>query len=108
LSLSWSRPIQSISPYYTSKIHLNIIHPPGLFPSGFPINNLYAILFPHSFYMTHPFHSRLDHFDCTCWRIKVTKFLVMQTSPPYCHFVPLRSKYSPQHLVLKRSQSILP
>jgi hypothetical protein len=38
-------------PSHLSKIHLNIIHPPtswsssGLFPSGFPPNNLYAFLF---------------------------------------------------------------
>jgi hypothetical protein len=45
LSLSWARPIQSISPYRFSKIHLNIIRQlrlslSGLFPSGFPTKNL--------------------------------------------------------------------
>jgi hypothetical protein len=29
LSLSWARPIQSISPFHLTKIHLNIIHPPS-------------------------------------------------------------------------------
>jgi hypothetical protein len=26
------------------------------------------------------------------------KLLIMQFSPASCHFIPLRSKYSPQHL----------
>jgi hypothetical protein len=29
------------------------------------------------------------------------KLLIMQFSPTSCHFVSLRFKYSPQHLVLK-------
>jgi hypothetical protein len=48
--LSHIHPIHSI-PSYLSKIHFNIVHPPtsglpsGLFPSGLPINILYAFLF---------------------------------------------------------------
>jgi hypothetical protein len=48
-SLSWARSIQSI-PSHLSKIYSNIVHhlrlglPSGLFPSGFPINILYAFL----------------------------------------------------------------
>jgi hypothetical protein len=30
----------------------------------------------------------------------------MQFSPPFCHLTPLRSKYSPQHPVLKHLQSL--
>jgi hypothetical protein len=41
------------TPAYTSKIYFNIVHPlrlglpSGLFPSGFPTNTLYALLFSH-------------------------------------------------------------
>jgi hypothetical protein len=52
LSLSWSRPIQSTSPHPDSKRSILILStylclglPSGLFPSGFPTNNLYALLF---------------------------------------------------------------
>jgi len=31
--------------------------------------------------------------------------LIMQSSPAPCHYLPLRSKYSPQHHVLKHPQS---
>jgi hypothetical protein len=32
------------------------------------------------------------------------KLLIMQSSPASRHFLPLRSKYSPQHPVLKQPQ----
>jgi hypothetical protein len=48
-----SYPIQSTSPHPTSprsiltlSTHLRLGLPSGLFPSGFPTNNLYAFLFP--------------------------------------------------------------
>jgi hypothetical protein len=34
------------------------------------------------------------------------KLLIMQSSPASCHFLPLRSKYSPQHPVLRHHQSV--
>jgi hypothetical protein len=34
------------------------------------------------------------------------KLLVMQLSSTPCHLIPLRSKYSPQHPVLKHPQSM--
>jgi hypothetical protein len=33
------------------------------------------------------------------------KLLIMQFSPISCHFIPLRTKYSPQEPVLKHRQS---
>jgi hypothetical protein len=35
------------------------------------------------------------------------KFLIMQFSPTSCHFIPLWSKYSPQHPIFKHPQSTL-
>jgi len=34
------------------------------------------------------------------------KHLIMQTSPSSCYFLPLRSKYSPRHPVLKHLKSV--
>jgi hypothetical protein len=66
LFLSWARPIRSTLPHSTSprsililSIHLRLGLPSGFFPSGFPTNNLYASLFPHSCYMPCPSHPRL-------------------------------------------------
>jgi hypothetical protein len=36
------------------------------------------------------------------------KFLSMQFSPTSCHFITIRSKYSPQHSVLKHLRSTFP
>jgi hypothetical protein len=36
------------------------------------------------------------------------KLLIMQFSQTSCHFISLRSKYSPQHPVLKHPQSMFP
>jgi hypothetical protein len=45
-----------------------------------------------------------DHSNYTRRRVQVMKLLIMQFSPTSCHFIPLRSKYSPQHPVLKHPQ----
>jgi hypothetical protein len=37
-------------------------------------------------------------------RVQVMKLFIMQFSPTFCHFISLRSKYSPQHPVLKHPQ----
>jgi hypothetical protein len=56
----------------------------------------------HSCYMSCPSHPPLLYdFDNTWLRTQVLKLLVMQFSPPFCHFKPTRSIYSPQHHVLK-------
>jgi hypothetical protein len=39
-------------------------------------------------------------------RVQVMKLLIMQFSPISCHFISLRTKYSPQHPVLKHPQSM--
>jgi hypothetical protein len=117
LFLSLARPIQSISPHPTSprsililSTHLCLGLPSGLFPYGFPTNNLHAIpLLSHSCYMTRPSHPpRRDYSNYTWRRVQITKLLVMQFSPFSRHLFPLRSKYPPQHPVLKHPQYVLP
>jgi hypothetical protein len=58
----------------------------------------------YSWYMPCPSHPPwLDHSNYTWWRVQVMKLLIMQLSPTSCHFISLRSKYSP---VLKHPQSM--
>jgi hypothetical protein len=72
----------------------------GPFPSGFPTNILYAfLLFPAS-YMPRPSHPHCLYLSNYTWQsVQVMKLLIMQLSPPSCHFIPLRPKYSHQHPV---------
>jgi hypothetical protein len=50
---------------------------------------------------------RLDNSNITRRRIQIMKLLVMQFSPPSRLSIPLRSKYFPQHPVLKHPQFML-
>jgi len=69
--------------------HLNPGLPSGLSRSGFLLSScvLHAPWFPY-----HPNNIR--------WIVQVMKLLIMQSPPASCHFLPRRSKYSPQHPVL--------
>jgi hypothetical protein len=45
-----------------------------------------------------PFHPPWpDHSNYTWRRVQAMKLLIMQFSPTSCHFISLRSKYSPQY-----------
>jgi hypothetical protein len=46
----------------------------------------------------------LDHSNYTWRTVQVMKLLIMQFSPTSYHFIPLWSKYSPQHPALKHPQ----
>jgi hypothetical protein len=62
---------------------------------------------PHACYMIYPSHPLwLDHSNYTWRTIQVMKLLIMQFSPTSFYFTPLRSKYSPQHPVLKYPHSM--
>jgi hypothetical protein len=82
--------------------HLRLCLPSGLFPSGFFTKILYAYLSPNACYMPCPLHPPwLHQFSYTWLRVQVMKFFIVQLSPTSYHFSFLRSKYSPQHSVLK-------
>jgi hypothetical protein len=55
--------------------------------------------------MSQPFPV-FDHPSNIWWSLQVTKLLITQSSPASRHFLPLRSKYSPQHPVLRHAQSM--
>jgi hypothetical protein len=62
---------------------------------------------PHSCYMPRLSHPpRLDYSNYIWRRVEITKLPVMQFSPLSRHSIPLRSKYPPQHPVLKHPQSV--
>jgi hypothetical protein len=64
-------------------------------------------LLPHWCYMACPSYLlSLDHSNYTWWRLQVMKFLIMQFYPTSSHLISLRSKYSPQHPVLRHPQSM--
>jgi hypothetical protein len=108
-SLSWARSIQSIRPHHISlstifilSTHLRL----GLlvisFLLTFPPISCMHYSSTHSCYMPNESHPPwLDNSNYTLRRVQIMKPLIMQFSPNSCHFISLRSKYSPQHPVLK-------
>jgi hypothetical protein len=87
-------------------------HPPTFWlPHQYPIC---ISVFSHACYMPCPSHPTwLDHSNYVWWGVQVMKLLIMQFSPLSCHFVPVRTKYSPQHpvslaypLILKWRQQV--
>jgi hypothetical protein len=62
----------------------------------------------HACYMLHPSHPpSFDNSNNIWWRVQIMKLHIWQFSPASCHFIPLRSKYFPQHPVLKSFVSVL-
>jgi hypothetical protein len=105
-SLSWARPIQSTPPHPNSLRSILIISThqrlgllSGLFPSGFRTRPCMYSSSPRKFYKHFQFHLPwLDHSNYIWPRLRVMKLLITRFSPTFYHFIPLRSKYSPQHL----------
>jgi hypothetical protein len=111
-SLSHINPVHTISTYF-STIHFNIILPSMSMSS-------YCSL---SFWLSHQYPICNHFFPCVLhvlisssftwwpnynWRWEqVTKLLIMQLSPIFCHLTPLQPKYSAQHPVLKHLCSSL-
>jgi hypothetical protein len=102
-----------IAPFYFYKIHLILIFshlclPSGPFPSGFSTKMLYAFLFSLMLAtmpcLSHP--PSLNHSNYIWRTVQVMKLPIMQYSPTSYRFIPVRSKYSPQHPVHKPPKSM--
>ena len=113
LSLSWASPIQSTYPHPISwrsililSTHLRLGLPSGLFPSGFPTKTLYTPL-SSTIRATCPVHLiLLDFITSTILGVEYKSFgssLCNLLHSPVTSSHP-RSKYSPQHHVLKHPQ----
>lgn len=62
----------------------------------------------HACYLPHQSHpSWFDHRNNVRWRVKIVKLLLMLYSPASHHFLPLRSKDTPQCPVLKHPHSTI-
>jgi hypothetical protein len=67
---------------------------------------LYGFFISHACYTISPSHPRLFYDPYSMWRrVQVMRLLIMQSSPVSSHFLPLRSKYCPQHHVLRHPNS---
>jgi len=94
-----------ISTIFT-KIHSNIFFPstPRSSKWSLPLrfsDKIYVCIshLCHACYIPRQSHP-IGHSNNVWWSVQVTKLLIMQSSPASRHFLPLRSKYSPQHPVL--------
>jgi len=97
-SLSWARCIQCTTSVSLRSIlissHLCLGLPCDFFPSGF-LTKILSYLISHIHTIC---PSQLILLDLMTLFVK---FLIMHSSPTFCHLLPLRSKNSPEHLVLK-------
>jgi hypothetical protein len=84
--------------------------PSGLFPLGFPTENLPAVLIASRSTTWPSYLLLLDLITRNrpniWWRVQIFKLTMMQISPSSCHFLAVRSKYSGQHPVLRHLQSM--
>jgi hypothetical protein len=110
--LSQPNPVRPIDPYLP-KVHLNVILPPmprsSLWSLAFGLPNQNPVStspLPHACHMSLPSHPPwFNHPNNIRWRIQTVKFIIMQFSSRSV-FIPFRSKYPPQHSVLKNPQSV--
>jgi len=89
-------------PSYFRRIHSNIILPSTPFELSFPFTfsnqNIVRIHPSRACYTPRPSHPlSFYHPNNIRWGVQVMKLLITPSSPAFCHFLPLRSKYSPQH-----------
>jgi hypothetical protein len=100
----YPEPYQCSPHYPIVSTHLRLGLASGLFPSGFPMNNIHKFL--SSICATCPAYLILFDLiilsDSYTWRrVQIMKFVIMLISPTSYHFICPRSKYYPRHPVLK-------
>jgi hypothetical protein len=105
---SWTNPVDTTLSCL-STIELNVIQPTSSLSSYWsfpPIAYTYSAS-ARSCHVPCPSHCPwLDHTNYTWPRVQIKKLLVMKFSPHSHHFIPLQSKYLPEHPVLKHPQSM--
>jgi hypothetical protein len=104
-SLSWARLIQSMPP------HLILLRSILIFCHDWFFLALTFLLAPTPKSCMHSASSDARYIPCPShfnyiWRVQVMKLFVTQFSLSSYHFISLRSKYSPQHPVLKRPKPV--
>jgi len=106
--------LSKLNPVCTSpphSIHILSAHlcrsPKWPFPFRFSDQNFVHISHStHACYISRPSHPPwFDNPSNIWWSVQVIKLLIKMSSPGSRHFLPLRSKYSPQHPVLRHLQS---
>ena len=111
LSLSWASSIQSTPPYPTpwrstlllsSHRHLGL--PSGFFPSGFPTKHLYTPLLSPTLVTCLANLILIDLFNLTIFGEQYRSLSSLLCSFLHSPVIPLRTKYSPQHPILKHPQ----
>jgi len=78
-----------IFPFYFLKIYSNIIFPSAIRSSEWSLPSNFVLIshLSHECYMPRPpYPPWLDHTNNICWRVQVTKQLIMQSSPSSRHF----------------------
>jgi len=108
--LSYMHPLHTFPPYFL-RIHSNIILPSTSTSSKWPLPFRSFICISHLSYaccMPHPSQPPWLYYPSNIrWSVQVMQLLIMQSSLASCPFLPLRSKYSPQHPLFKHPQPML-
>jgi hypothetical protein len=80
----------------------------GLFPSSFPTKILHSLTIPmHATCTAHSIVFWFDHPSSILWRVQAMELLIVHFSQASRHFIPLRSRYSPELPVLRQAHEVV-